>query len=148
MQDIERKVRKSLAKKNPKINTPGEIARCIYESLAMKYRYIMEKLELITGRKIEVVHIVGGGCRNALLNQFTANALKVPVAAGPAEGASMANVLAQAMAAGEIEGMSQFKEAAAASAEVWVYMPQEPESWDAAYGEFLKTISGDRADGL
>ena len=148
LQDIERKVRKSLAKKNPKINTPGEIARCIYESLAMKYRYIMEKLELITGRKIEVVHIVGGGCRNALLNQFTANALKVPVAAGPAEGASMANVLAQAMAAGEIEGMSQFKEAAAASAEVWVYMPQEPESWDAAYGEFLKTISGDRADGL
>lgn len=148
LQDIERKVRRKLRKKNPQISTRGEIARCIYESLAMKYRYVLEQLELITGRKIEVVHIVGGGCRNALLNQFTANAVKVPVAAGPAEGASMANVLAQAMAAGEIEGMSRFKEVIAASTEIQVYMPQESESWDAAYGEFLKTISGDTAVGL
>ncbi|MGH3410610.1 MAG: FGGY-family carbohydrate kinase, partial [Streptosporangiaceae bacterium] len=78
----------------------GGTVRCALESLALWYRWVLERLELLTGSRAEVIHIVGGGCQNALLNQFTADACNRPVLAGPIEATAIGNVLVQALAAG------------------------------------------------
>src|SRR5690606_15537588 len=78
----------------------GEITRSIFESLALKYAVVMERMETIVGRAVSELNIVGGGCRDALLNQFTANALQRPVIAGPAEATATGNALAPLLASG------------------------------------------------
>ncbi len=118
--------------------TVGEIARCIYESLAMKYRYSLEQLEYVSGKKFSVIHIVGGGSKNALLNQFTANATGLPVIAGPAEGSSLANILTQAMATGEIHGIGQLRNVVLNSVDTRIYEPKDTSAWDQAYSDFLR----------
>ena len=74
--------------------------RCALESLALCYRWVLERLEELTGQRIEVIHIVGGGSQNALLNQFTADACNRPVLAGPVEATAIGNVLVQALGLG------------------------------------------------
>ena len=89
----------------------GEISRVIYESLALKYRWAIERLEADMLRKpIEALHIVGGGSKNALLNQFTAEAIRRPVIAGPDEGTIIGNLLVQAQALGAIDGMRALRQ--------------------------------------
>src|ERR1041385_3077887 len=90
--------------------TRGEFARAILESLALRYRAVLEDLEALSGRKIEVIHIVGGGSRNALLNQFVADCTGRRVIAGPTEATAIGNVLVQAMAAGEIRDLAEARE--------------------------------------
>ena len=90
-------------------NTEGALVRCALESLAMKYSEILKSLEAITGERIEVIHIVGGGSRNALLNQFTADVCQRPVVAGPVEATALGNVLCQARALGELHSLAEIR---------------------------------------
>ena len=111
----------------------------IYESLALKYRWAIERLEKdMLGHGVDVLHIVGGGSNNLMLNQMTANAIKRPVIAGPSEGTVIGNLLVQAMALGEIKDLPQLREVVAASFENKVFLPEgDTSAWDEAYERLL-----------
>jgi sugar (pentulose or hexulose) kinase len=117
---------------------PGAICRTILESLALRYRQVLESLELLTGRRIETIHIVGGGSRNALLNQFAADATQRAVVAGPAEATAAGNVLVQAMGAGVVNGLEQAREVVRRSFEVTHHRPGSSQGWDKAYERFRR----------
>ena len=119
----------------------GATVRCIYESLALFYRVTLKKLERLTGRKIERLHIVGGGSKDATLNQFTANALKIPVLAGPTECAALGNILVQAIALGHVESHAAAREVVRNSFELKTYQPQDSAQWDAAAARFEKLLN-------
>ncbi|MBK7257288.1 MAG: rhamnulokinase [Ignavibacteriae bacterium] len=118
----------------------GAIVRCIYESLALKYRWAVEQLEAVTGSRVDELVIVGGGARNLLLNQLTANALKRPVAAGPSEATAIGNLLVQLHALGEAQGLTEMREIVRASFPVTRFEPKEGAAWDGAYERFLRLI--------
>lgn len=118
----------------------GAIIRCALESLALKYRWVIEKLEEMTGRKLTVVHIVGGGSQNRLLNQFTANATGRRVVTGPIEATAIGNILMQMLALGHIDSLSQGRELVRCSFPVETYEPQDITAWDDAYGKFVKLL--------
>ena len=101
----------------PVPKTEGQIIRCVYESLAHKCAQVVAWLEELTGRRIEVVHIVGGGSKNAVLNRMTAQACARPVIAGPVEATALGNVLIQARARGEIGSLSELRQIARSSGE-------------------------------
>ena len=115
----------------------GQIARCIYESLALKYRWALERLEEIKGRRIDQLNIVGGGCQNRLLNQFAADSIDRPVVTGPVEGAAIGNLLAQAMALGDIRTMDELREVVRRSEAVETYTPDHTAEWEQAYQRML-----------
>lgn len=114
----------------------GEIACCIYQSIAMQYRYTRDQLEQITGKKFRALRIVGGGCKNELLNQFTANVLGIPVYCGPVEAASMGNLLMQYMAAGEVKDFSELREIVKKSDTFKAFFPMEKNCWEDAYQKY------------
>jgi len=116
----------------------GAYVRCIYESLALFYRSTLRKLERLTGKKIEKLHIVGGGSKDATLNQFAANALKIPVFAGPAECAALGNLLIQAITLGHVASHAAAREIVRNSFELKIFTPQDAEQWDAAATRFEK----------
>lgn len=120
--------------------TKGEIIRCVYESLAMKYRLTMEGLEEILGKPLPVLHIVGGGTQNRLLNQFTSNAIHRPVICGPIEATAIGNLMIQAMALGEVRNVREIREIVKNSFPTEDYMPCDQEQWDEAYRKFLKLL--------
>ncbi|HVL31547.1 MAG TPA: rhamnulokinase family protein [Solirubrobacteraceae bacterium] len=103
----------------------GEFARSILASLACKYRVVLEQLKAVSGREVDVVHVIGGGARNALLCQLTADVLGVPVLAGPIEATALGNVLVQARATGELGSFADLRAIAAASAEPVAYEPRD-----------------------
>ena len=117
--------------------TRGEIVRCALESLALKYRWVLGKLELLMGRPLETIHIVGGGCQNRLLCQLAADATQRPVVAGPVEATAAGNVLMQALARGRVGTLAEAREVVRRSFEVLTYEPRPPNGWDTAYGRFL-----------
>jgi len=121
----------------PVPETEGQIVRCALESLALKYREILQGIEKLTGETIEAIHIVGGGCKNGLLNQFTANATGRPVIAGPTEATALGNVLIQARAAGEIGSLSEIRQVVRASSELQTFEPTETANWDRAFERYL-----------
>ncbi len=114
----------------------GACVRCIYESLALLYRNTRHKLERLTGGKIARLHIVGGGSKDATLNQFTANALKIPVLAGPTECAALGNILVQAIALGHLESHAAAREVVRNSFALKTFLPQDSAQWDAAAARF------------
>ena len=113
--------------------SPGAFVRCALESLALFYRTVLRQLERLTGRKIERLNIVGGGSRNALLNQFTANALQIPVIAGPTESTALGNILVQAIALGHLPSLAAAREVVRHSFDVATVQPQAAAEWEAAY---------------
>ncbi len=115
------------------ISDKGQIIRVILESLAFNYRWVLEKLEDITGEKFDVVHIVGGGIQNELLCQFSANASGKKVLAGPVEATAMGNIIMQAIAAGKIESVAQGREVVKNSTELKEYTPSDADIWNAEY---------------
>ena len=115
----------------------GEIARVILESLALKYRSVMEMFEGI-GYRPDVLQIVGGGTQNKLLNQFAANALQRPVITGPIEATSAGNVLAQMLATGDIKSLAEGREIVRRSSDMHTWKPADAAAWDDAYERFLK----------
>jgi rhamnulokinase len=110
--------------------TKGELIRCAYESLALQYRQSLGWLEELTGERIEVIHIVGGGSQNRLLNQFTADACRRRVLAGPVEATIMGNLLVQAWADGEISLLSEMRQVIRQSSTITTYEPRDPDLWD------------------
>ena len=113
----------------------GEIVRSILVSLACKYRLVLERLERVTGRDVDVIHVIGGGARNELLCRLTADLLGRPVLAGPVEATALGNVLAQARAVGELGALADLRAVAAASADPAVYEPAA--GGDETYQRFL-----------
>ncbi len=124
----------------------GEISRVIYESLALKYRWAIERLEEDMLKKpIEALHIVGGGSKNALLNRFTAEAIKRPVIAGPDEGTIIGNLLVQAQALGAISGICELREVVENSFPTKTFLPEtDGKAWDEAYQRYLRVCEGMR----
>lgn len=118
----------------------GEVARTVLESLALKYRWTLEKLEELLGYRLEPLHIVGGGSRNHLLNQFTADAIGRPVVTGPVEATGVGNVLMQMLALGYITSLAEGRELVRRSFEMKTYLPRETTAWDEAYGRYLNLI--------
>ncbi len=118
----------------------GAIVRCALESLALKYRWTIERLEEIVGTSIRTIHVVGGGARNALLCQFAADACGRPVHAGPVEATAIGNVLLQAMARGKIGTLADLRAVVARSFEVVVYEPRNTADWDEAAGRFARFV--------
>ncbi|MBM3737102.1 MAG: rhamnulokinase [Acidobacteria bacterium] len=121
----------------PPVTAPGDVCRVILESLALRYRQVLENLETITGRSIRVIHIVGGGSRNELLNQLAADATGRTVIAGPAEATAAGNVLVQAMGDGALSGLAQVRSVVRDSFEVRQFDPRPDPRWDEAYRAFL-----------
>ena len=103
----------------------AEIARCLFLSLAERYRDAIAGLNGMLQEPLKRLHIIGGGSQNALLNQMTANALGIPVWAGPVEATAMGNILVQAMAAGELSGIAEIREVVRRSVQPTVYEPKE-----------------------
>ena len=124
----------------PVPETVGQVARCIYESLALKYRWALERLEEIKGEKIDTLNIVGGGINNKLLNQMAADSIDRKVITGPVEGAAIGNLLSQAMALGAIRDIDDLRRVVRNSEDVNEYQPNHTCEWDAAYAQLLKLM--------
>lgn len=122
--------------KQPVPKSHGEIARCILESLALLYRIEMDGIEQLTGRKLKRLHIVGGGCRNALLNQATADATGRTVIAGPVEATAVGNILVQAIAMKEVTNLDDLRQIVRKSFDVVTYAPKPSADWTAALIKF------------
>lgn len=117
--------------------TKGEIVRCIMESLALKYRQAIAGLEEIVGYRIPALHIVGGGCKNKILSQFTANAINRPVYAGPVEATAIGNLAAQLISLGAIGTLAEARQVVRNSFAIEEYVPSETAAWDDAYAKLL-----------
>lgn len=117
-------------------DSAASIARTIFESLALRYRQVLESLETLLGRKLEIIHIVGGGSRNRLLNQFAADATGRTVVAGLSEATAMGNILIQAMGAGELAGLAEARKIVRSSAELETFTPREAADWNRASEKF------------
>lgn len=116
----------------------GEIMRCIYESLAMKYRMTFEKLCECTGKNYPVIHVIGGGTKDGLLCRMTASSCGKTVKAGPIEATVMGNVAVQLMSDGTIGSISEARKAVAASESLKTYEPENTDEWIKAYESFVK----------
>lgn len=115
----------------------GEIVRCINESLAMKYRYVMEQIEDCTQKNYDTIYMVGGGTNSHMLCQLTANACNKKVVAGPTEATVYGNVALQLIALGEISDLTKARECIRNSEDLICYEPQEEQKWSEAYQRFL-----------
>lgn len=122
-----------------------EICRCIFESLALRYRQVFNYLREMASFPIEVLHIIGGGSLNAYLNQFTANSLGIEVLAGPQEGTAIGNIMLQAKASGDVGDIWDMRRIIAASIELKRFEPTDKDQWDNAYGRFLKIVESKQA---
>ncbi|MFN8472590.1 MAG: FGGY-family carbohydrate kinase [Anaerolineae bacterium] len=120
---------------------PGELVRCVLESLALEYRRVLELIESVQGRSVSVVHVVGGGSRNALLNQFTANATARPVVAGPVEATATGNILVQAVATGHVASIAEGRALLRRFAETSTFAPADVEQWEAAYQRYGRLVT-------
>ncbi len=118
--------------------TYGEICRCIFESLALRYRQIFTWLKEFANFDIHVLHIIGGGSLNAYLNQFTANSCGVTVLAGPQEGTAIGNIMLQAKASGAVKDIWEMRQIIANSLELKRFESQDKEAWNKAYEHFLE----------
>lgn len=125
----------------PVPETEGQFVRCALESLALKYRMVLGWMEELTGVPVEVIHIVGGGTQNQLLNQFTADACGRPVMAGPIEATALGNVLLQARAAGDISSLAEIREVVRNSETIGEYTPKDTAEWGDAWGRFQQLCS-------
>lgn len=116
--------------------SPPEFVRCIFESLALKYRLMLDRLREIGTGPITRIHIIGGGARNEVLCQFAADATGVEVLAGPAEATAIGNLLVQALGLDHVSSLSEIREIVRESFSVARYEPRETAEWEAAYERF------------
>ena len=115
----------------------GEVVRCIYESLALKYRYTAESINTLTNLNAKVIYVVGGGTKDGFLSQMTADATGMPVSAGPEEATAIGNLMMQMMAAGDAKDLKHARRIVAASFDRKHYEPTEDRApWDEAYARY------------
>lgn len=119
--------------RQPVPDTRGRLVRCIFESLALRYRHVFDSLRGLSERPLSVLHVIGGGSCNELLNQWTANATGVPVVAGPSEATAIGNIMLQAMAAGHTADLASMRRQVRGSVNLKTYMPADTAVWDEAY---------------
>ena len=121
----------------PLPQTPGAYTVAILASLAFKYRAVLESLEELTGRKFRAIRIIGGGAKNRLLNQFTANATGRQVIAGPVEATALGNLAMQMLATGGVSSLAEARAVIERSFPVDRYAPGDADVWDREYKRFL-----------
>jgi rhamnulokinase len=121
----------------PVPQTDAEVVRCVLESLALEYRWGAEKLRELSGKALPVIHIIGGGSRNRLLNQFTADATGCEVIAGPVEATAIGNILLQAIALEHLSSLAEGRALVHRSFDVTSYEPRSQSAWDEAYNRYL-----------
>jgi rhamnulokinase len=124
----------------PVPETKGAIVRCALESLALKYRWVLERLEEMLGYRLDPIHIIGGGTQNRLLNQLTADATSRSVVAGPIEATAIGNVLMQAVALGHVSGLAEARAVVRHSFQLETYEPRAAPEWEAAYQKLLSIL--------
>ena len=120
--------------------TPAEICRCIFDSLAMRYKQVFQWLQEFSSTPLNILHIIGGGSLNQYLNQFTANATGVTVLAGPQEGTAIGNIMLQAKSAGVVKDIWEMRKIIANSLQLVTYEPQDQAVWDAAFETYLNIV--------
>lgn len=125
------------------IQEVGAVMRVIYESLAFKYRLLLEKLHRVSGQPINRIHVIGGGANNALLCQLTADASNLPVIAGPAEGTALGNAIVQLIALGELGSLAEARALLQKTIQTVTYMPHHSPQWDDAYERFKAIVTTD-----
>ena len=125
----------------PVPETPAEICRCIFDSLALRYKQVFQWLQEFAPFKLDVLHIIGGGSLNKYLNQFTANATGATVLAGPQEGTAIGNIMLQAKAAGLVKDIWEMRQIIANSLDLVAYEPTDQETWNKAYEKYLKVTN-------
>ena len=121
----------------PVPETYQQIARCIFESLALRYRQVLDYLRELAPFPIEKLHVIGGGTYNQYLMQMAANSIGIPVVTGPVEGTAIGNIMLQAKASGLVSDMFQMRKIIAESIKLNTYLPQESKAWDEAYQRFI-----------
>jgi len=140
--DMPERIREFCARTGqPQPETVGQVMRTVYESLALKYRYVLEKLIALSGNPVERMHVIGGGSKNALLCQMTADAIGRMVVAGPVEATALGNAVVQFIALGEIGSVSQAREILSRTTGTVTYEPTKVSAWDDAYGRFKALLS-------
>ena len=117
-----------------------ELIRCIFESLALKYKNVLDKFRSLAPFPIERLHIIGGGAKNRLLNQFTANSTGVTVVAGPSEGTAIGNIMLQARAAGCVNSLQEMRDMISDAIEIETFTPEDTDAWNAAYDRIKSLI--------
>jgi rhamnulokinase len=124
--------------------TPGETARCVFESLSLAYRSAVEELDRLAGRRHAAIRVVGGGSLNRVLCQMTADACGRPVVAGPVEAAALGNAMAQAVATGQLRNFAEGREAIGRSVACETYQPSATHGWDEAFEQYKSIVNGER----
>jgi rhamnulokinase len=125
----------------PVPSEPGAVIRCALESLALKYRWTLERLEELLGKRLDTIHIVGGGSQNVLLCQLTADACNRPVVAGPVEATAIGNVLVQALGLALVGSLAEARDVIRQSFDVRTYEPKRPDVWNEAFARFNKLLA-------
>ena len=139
--DIPGRIRKFCQKTGQGVpETVGEIVRCIYESLALKYRHACEQIQDCTGKTYRRIHMIGGGTKDRLLCDMTAAATNCKVIAGPIEATALGNIAVQLIAEGEIKDMNEVRTIISSSVQPVIYEPEDHAVWDAAYKEFVSFL--------
>jgi rhamnulokinase len=118
----------------------GEIVRCIFDSLALKYRNVLDMLREVSPHPIEKLHVIGGGSKNEFLCQLTANAIGIPVLAGPSEATALGNIMVQAMAMGAVKSLAEIRKVVSKSVKPDVYQPKDVVQWEAAYKQYISAV--------
>lgn len=121
-------------------STIGEIARCIYESLAFRYKQVLQNLQKLATFPIQTLHIIGGGSKNNMLNQFTSNAMGMSVVTGPSEATAIGNILLQAKAAGLVNDKNEMRRIIRESIETETFEPLNTNLWSENYQKYLKVF--------
>jgi len=116
--------------------TVGQVMRTVYESLALKYRYILTSMAEVSGQPIQRLHVIGGGSRNELLNPMTADAIRRPVMAGPAEATALGNAIVQLIALGQLESVEQARAMLSRTAGIRTFESRNSSAWEAAFDRY------------
>jgi len=122
-------------------STHAEFVRCIFESLSLKYKYVLDILKRLAPFSIEKLHVIGGGSKNPLLNQWTANAIGLPVIAGPSEATAIGNIMIQAKAANCVDSLQEMRQIIRDSIPLDEFLPENKSEWENAYAKFLTIVN-------
>ena len=121
--------------------TDGEVMRCIYESLAMKYRSAIEELEICTKKKYNILYMIGGGTKDKFLSQLTASACGIRVSSGPVEATALGNIIVQLLSSGDILDIESARKIIANSEQIFTFEPENADEWENQFMRFYNIIT-------